>query len=66
MSYFEASLAFYHISVLRVELDNLGTGWTSINVLQEGLDDVVFALSLALDLWPRVRSAMVSYVKCYV
>lgn len=66
MSYFKTSLAFYYISVLRVEFHDLGAGWTRINVLQEGLDDVVFALSLTLDLWPRVRIAMIPQMKWYV
>jgi hypothetical protein len=60
VSNFEASLALYDISILLVELDNLGAGWASIDVLQEGLEDVIITLSLALDLWNRVRMTMVS------
>lgn len=50
MSNFEASLSFCHISLLCIELDNLGAGWAFINVLQEGLEDVIITLSLTLDL----------------
>ena len=60
MSNFEASLALYDISILLVELDNLGAGWASIDVLQEGLEDFFITLSLALDLRNRIRIAMVS------
>lgn len=50
MSNFEASLSFCHISLLCIELDNLGAGWAFINVLQEGLEDVIITLSLTLNL----------------
>lgn len=55
MSHFEASLSFYHISVFRVELHYLRTSWTRIHILQESLQDVLIALSLALHLFRRLE-----------
>lgn len=55
MSHFEASLSFYHISVLRVELHNLRTARPCVDVLQESLQDVLVALSLALHLLCRLE-----------
>lgn len=55
VSHFEASLALCHISVLRVKLHNLGARRAFVDVLQEGLEDVLIALSLSFDLLCRIR-----------
>lgn len=59
MPHFEASLSIYHISVLLVELHDLRTRGASINILQESLQDVLVALSLAFHLlcWIRMTTA---------
>jgi hypothetical protein len=43
-------LAFDNLSVLLVQLDDVGVPWPLVDVLEEGRDGILLALGFALDL----------------